>query len=55
LHPWEKYTPSAYYFQHSERAWYEFIGSIWQTIKPSEPSSVEAVVENKNEADNGIK
>lgn len=34
LHPWEKYFPSATYFQHSERAWYEFLGSMWQSIKP---------------------
>ena len=33
LHPWEKYFPSATYFQHSERAWYEFLGSIWQSVK----------------------
>lgn len=36
LHSWEKYFPSATYFQHSERAWYEFLGSIWQSVKPSE-------------------
>ncbi|HCH50800.1 MAG TPA: envelope biogenesis factor ElyC [Proteus sp.] len=35
LHPWEKYIPSASYFQHSERAWYEFLGSMWQSIKPA--------------------
>lgn len=35
LHPWEKYFPSATYFQHSERAWYEFLGSMWQSIKPA--------------------
>ncbi|MCO7050573.1 envelope biogenesis factor ElyC [Proteus terrae] len=34
LHPWEKYFPSATYFQHSERAWYEFLGSVWQSVKP---------------------
>ncbi|MEQ5206478.1 MULTISPECIES: envelope biogenesis factor ElyC [unclassified Proteus (in: enterobacteria)] len=35
LHPWEKYFPSATYFQHSERAWYEFLGSMWQSVKPA--------------------
>ncbi|MEQ4912429.1 envelope biogenesis factor ElyC [Proteus terrae] len=35
LHPWEKYFPSATYFQHSERAWYEFLGSVWQSVKPA--------------------
>lgn len=33
LQPWEKFFPSIYFFSHSERAWYEFIGSIWQSIK----------------------
>ncbi|HGJ5898245.1 envelope biogenesis factor ElyC [Arsenophonus apicola] len=33
LQPWERFFPSAYYFSHSERAWYEFLGSIWQAIK----------------------
>ncbi|MBI6548507.1 envelope biogenesis factor ElyC [Xenorhabdus lircayensis] len=34
LYPWEKYIPSSYYFTHTERAWYETLGSIWQAIKP---------------------
>ncbi|CAM3185455.1 envelope biogenesis factor ElyC [Xenorhabdus nematophila] len=34
LYPWEKYIPSAYYFSHTERAWYETLGRIWQAIKP---------------------
>nr|WP_222703446.1 hypothetical protein [Candidatus Arsenophonus triatominarum] len=33
LQSWEKFFPSIYFFPHSERAWYEFIGSIWQSIK----------------------
>ncbi|XOY28706.1 envelope biogenesis factor ElyC [Proteus cibi] len=45
LHPWEKYFPSATYFQHSERAWYEFLGSMWQSIKPE--SHLELLPENK--------
>ncbi len=41
LHPWENIPPSAYYFQHSERAWYEFIAARFgKPIKPSEPSAV---------------
>ncbi|WP_100159577.1 envelope biogenesis factor ElyC [Proteus columbae] len=41
LHPWEKYFPSATYFQHSERAWYEFLGSMWQSIKPAgQPATI---------------
>ncbi|MBG6027015.1 envelope biogenesis factor ElyC [Proteus columbae] len=43
LHPWEKYFPSATYFQHSERAWYEFLGSMWQSIKPAgQPATLPA-------------
>ena len=41
LHPWEKYFPSATYFQHSERAWYEFLGSVWQSVKPAgQPATI---------------
>ncbi|OAT23079.1 envelope biogenesis factor ElyC [Proteus myxofaciens] len=46
LHPWEKYYPSATYFQHSERAWYEFLGSIWQSLKPD---NTEAIDDKSNE------
>ncbi|PHM69102.1 envelope biogenesis factor ElyC [Xenorhabdus sp. KJ12.1] len=35
LYNWEKYIPSPHYFSHTERAWYETLGSIWQAIKPS--------------------
>ncbi|AOM40672.1 envelope biogenesis factor ElyC [Xenorhabdus hominickii] len=35
LYPWEKYIPSSYYFSHTERAWYETLGLIWQAIKPT--------------------
>ncbi|OTA14987.1 membrane protein [Xenorhabdus vietnamensis] len=35
LYPWEKYIPSSYYLSHTERAWYETLGSIWQVIKPA--------------------
>ncbi|QAV24223.1 envelope biogenesis factor ElyC [Proteus hauseri] len=45
LHPWEKYIPSASYFQHSERAWYEFLGSMWQSIKPAGQPAV--ILENE--------
>jgi uncharacterized SAM-binding protein YcdF (DUF218 family) len=33
LNPWEKSLPTAYYLSHSERAWYETIGQLWQKIK----------------------
>ncbi|CDL82642.1 envelope biogenesis factor ElyC [Xenorhabdus szentirmaii] len=34
LYPWEKYIPSSYYLSHTERAWYETLGRVWQSIKP---------------------
>ncbi|PWC09299.1 envelope biogenesis factor ElyC [Brenneria roseae subsp. americana] len=36
LNPWEKIFPSAYYLSHSERAWYETLGRIWQSLKGTE-------------------
>ncbi|SQI39803.1 DUF218 domain [Leminorella richardii] len=33
LNPWEKAFPSALYLSHSERAWYETLGSWWLKIK----------------------
>ncbi|MEX9609584.1 envelope biogenesis factor ElyC [Providencia manganoxydans] len=44
LNPWEKYIPSAYYFSHSERAWYELIGSIWFYLKPDNTQPLEAPI-----------
>lgn len=41
LSPWEKYIPSSFYFSHSERAWYEFIGSIWFYLKPENTQALE--------------
>ncbi|PHM74599.1 envelope biogenesis factor ElyC [Xenorhabdus kozodoii] len=35
LYSWEKYIPSPYYLSHTERAWYETLGRIWQAIKPA--------------------
>ncbi|WJY13353.1 envelope biogenesis factor ElyC [Pectobacteriaceae bacterium CE90] len=32
LNPWEKIFPSALYLSHSERAWYETLGNLWQYI-----------------------
>ncbi|MBG6244921.1 envelope biogenesis factor ElyC [Candidatus Symbiopectobacterium sp. 'North America'] len=36
LNPWEKIFPSAFYLSHSERAWYETLGLLWQRLKGSE-------------------
>ncbi|MBW7982408.1 envelope biogenesis factor ElyC [Enterobacillus tribolii] len=35
LNPWEKALPSAFYLGHSERAWYETLGSWWQNLTAS--------------------
>lgn len=32
LNPWEKSIPSALYLSHSQIAFYEFFGNIWQSI-----------------------
>ncbi|MFE8104208.1 envelope biogenesis factor ElyC [Brenneria goodwinii] len=37
LNPWEKILPSAYALSHSERAWYETLGRIWQRLKGVKP------------------
>ena len=41
INPWEKYIPSSYYFGHSERAWYELIGTIWWHLKPDNTQVLE--------------
>lgn len=38
LNPWEKILPSAYALSHSERAWYETLGQIWQRLKGITPA-----------------
>lgn len=32
LNPWEKALPSSFYLGHSERVWYETLGSWWQGL-----------------------
>lgn len=32
LNPWERWLPSPLYLGHSERAWYETLGSWWQEL-----------------------
>jgi len=32
LNPWEKIFPSPLFLSHSERAWYESMGQLWQRI-----------------------
>lgn len=39
LNPWEKAVPSAYYFSHSERVWYETLGKLWQSMKSSDETN----------------
>jgi len=38
---WDKATPSALWLEHSERAAYEWIGQLWQKIKPAASPSMQ--------------
>ncbi|MFZ4832684.1 envelope biogenesis factor ElyC [Rouxiella sp. Mn2063] len=35
LNSWEKITPQSLYLSHSERAWYETLGRLWQWMLPA--------------------
>lgn len=37
LNSWEKIRPSALFLGHSERAWYETLGRIWQKLSIEKP------------------
>ncbi|AUQ43784.1 envelope biogenesis factor ElyC [Yersinia ruckeri] len=39
LHNWERILPSANALSHSERAWYETLGRLWQWIKQPSPDA----------------
>ncbi|MFP1748778.1 envelope biogenesis factor ElyC [Lonsdalea quercina] len=39
LNPWEKLFPSALYLSHSERAWYETLGGLWQKIRGTQATT----------------
>ena len=42
LNPWERLLPQSLYLSHSERAWYESLGRLWQALtgkQQSEPPS----------------
>lgn len=41
LNIWEKIIPSPYYLSHSQRVWYETLGSWWQKIKSDDRLSSE--------------
>lgn len=41
ISPWDKFTPSALWLGHSERAVYEWIGRLWQAIKPEAEASAQ--------------
>lgn len=38
LNPWEKVLPQALFLSHSERAWYETLGRVWQWMTLSSPA-----------------
>ncbi|KAA9001132.1 envelope biogenesis factor ElyC [Affinibrenneria salicis] len=39
LQPWEKIIPSSFFLSHSERAWYEWLGGVWQRLKGVKPAA----------------
>jgi len=39
LNPWEKALPQALFLSHSERAWYETLGRVWQWITLPAPEA----------------
>lgn len=39
LNFWERMMPSALYLSHSERVWYETLGSLWQWLKGSDTAT----------------
>ncbi|WP_426509515.1 envelope biogenesis factor ElyC [Serratia proteamaculans] len=41
LNIWDRVVPSAMFLDHSERAWYETLGSLWQRLKGSDEVSVD--------------
>uniref|UniRef100_A8GCI5 Envelope biogenesis factor ElyC n=1 Tax=Serratia proteamaculans (strain 568) TaxID=399741 RepID=A8GCI5_SERP5 len=41
LNIWDRVVPSAMFLGHSERAWYETLGSLWQRLKGSDEVSVD--------------
>lgn len=41
LNWWDKFTPAPIYLSHSDRAWYESLGRIWQWLKGSDAKSVQ--------------
>lgn len=53
LNPWEKVFPSAYYLSHSERAWYETLGRLWQSLKGTSATSdsLEQTPRHSNQGD----
>jgi uncharacterized SAM-binding protein YcdF (DUF218 family) len=41
MQTWDKILPSAMFLSHTERAWYETLGSLWQWLKGSDRSGSE--------------
>ncbi|MEX3175524.1 envelope biogenesis factor ElyC, partial [Serratia quinivorans] len=41
LNIWDRVVPSAMFLGHSERAWNETLGSLWQRLKGSDEVSVD--------------
>lgn len=41
LNWWDRYIPAPIYLSHSDRAWYESLGRVWQWLKGSDAQSVQ--------------
>ncbi len=50
LNLWESLFPSATFLSHSERAWYEMVGTVWQYLKTSINTTSEAQITDATDA-----
>lgn len=41
LNIWDRATPSSMFLGHTERAWYETLGSLWQWLKGADRAGAE--------------
>ena len=41
LNIWDRATPSSMFLGHTERAWYETLGSLWQRLKGADSAGAE--------------
>ncbi|WP_370548448.1 envelope biogenesis factor ElyC [Edwardsiella tarda] len=48
LNPWERWIPSPLYLGHSERAWYETLGRLWQGLLGQTQDQRPAAIQEKS-------